>query len=99
MFHAVGPVWRGGTQGEPSLLKSAYQRCLELAVENKCESIAFPAISTGVYGYPIDLAAEHSLSTIRDFLAAHEKPPLVRVVLFGEGAFGAFSRVLESMTR
>jgi O-acetyl-ADP-ribose deacetylase len=99
VFHAVGPVWRGGTRGEPSLLKSAYQRCLELAIENKCASIAFPAISTGVYGYPIDLAAEHSLSTIRDFLAAHGKPTLVRVVLFGEGAYGAFSRVLESMTR
>lgn len=99
VFHAVGPVWRGGTQGEPSKLKSAYQRCLELAVENKCESIAFPAISTGVYSYPIDLAAEHSLTTIRDFLIANEKPPLVRVVLFGEGPYGAFSRVLESMTR
>lgn len=97
IFHAVGPVWRGGGQGEPSLLKSAYQTCLELALEQNCQSIAFPALSTGAYGYPIDLAAEHSLTTIRDFLTSKQQPPLVRVVLFDGGAYGAFSRVLESM--
>jgi O-acetyl-ADP-ribose deacetylase len=55
-------------------------------------------ISTGVYRYPMDLAAEDSLSAVRDFLLEHQKPPLVRFVLFGEGAYGAFSRVLETMT-
>ena len=98
LFHAVGPVWRGGMHGEPSLLKSAYHTCLELAVEHDCDSIAFPAISTGVYGYPMDLAAEHSLTTVRDFLGSNQKPSLVRFVLFDAGAFGAFARVLESMT-
>lgn len=98
IFHAVGPVWRGGTGGEPDQLKGAYHRCLELAVEHQCESIAFPAISTGVYGYPMDLAAEHSLTCVRDYLQDHQLPSLVRFVLFGEGAFGAFSRVLEEMT-
>ncbi len=98
VFHAVGPWWNGGNRGERELLKSAYRRCLELAVEHDCESIAFPAISTGVYRYPFDLAAEDSLSATRSFLLEHQRPPLVRFVLFDEGAFGSFSRVLETMT-
>lgn len=98
VFHAVGPFWNGGKKGEREQLKSAYRRCLELALEHECESIAFPAISTGVYRYPMDLAAEDSLSAVRDFLLEQQKPALVRFVLFGEGAYGAFSRVLETMT-
>ncbi len=98
VFHAVGPIWRGGLEGEPELLASAIQCCLQLAVKHDCESIALPAISTGVYGYPVDLAAEVSLETARSFVIEHEKPSLVRFVLFGEGAYGAFARVLESMT-
>ena len=97
VFHAVGPVWRGGNQKEAELLKSAYEKCLELAVEHRCESIAFPAISTGVYGYPLDLAAKTSLSIVRDFLLEHEQPKLVRFVLFDGGAYGAFAQVLEEM--
>jgi O-acetyl-ADP-ribose deacetylase (regulator of RNase III) len=97
VFHAVGPVWRGGNAGEPTLLASAYLRCLELAVEHACFSLAFPAISTGVYGYPKDLAAEVSLRTARDFLIQQGKPALVRFVLFDGGTFGAFARVLEGM--
>ena len=98
VFHAVGPVWRGGMQNEPELLASAYRRCLELAVEHACTGIAFPAISTGVYGYPTDLAAETALATTRDFLLANRAPALVRFVLFDGGTFGAFARVLEAMT-
>lgn len=97
VFHAVGPIWQGGSRGEPDLLTSAYRRCLELAVEHNCRSIAFPAISTGVYGYPIDLAAQTILSTIRDFLVAENRPEDVRLVLFDGGAFGAFARVLEGL--
>ena len=97
VFHAVGPVWRGGQNCEPEQLASAYRRCLELAVERECESVAFPAISTGVYGYPMDRAAETALGTVREFLVEHGKPPLVRFVLFSEGAYGAFARVLETM--
>lgn len=97
VFHAVGPIWRGGVSGEVELLKSAYRRCLELATEHSCRSLAFPAISTGVYGYPIDLAAEASLSVTREFLLAQKQPDLVRFVLFDGGAFGAFARVLETM--
>jgi O-acetyl-ADP-ribose deacetylase (regulator of RNase III) len=99
VFHAVGPVWRGGSAGEPVLLASAYRRCLELAIEHNCSSIAFPAISTGVYGYPRDLAAEVSLTIARDFLHTHGKPALVRFVLFDGGAFGAYARVLEELTQ
>jgi O-acetyl-ADP-ribose deacetylase (regulator of RNase III) len=97
VFHAVGPVWRGGHLDEAGILASAYRRCLELAIEHECASLAFPAISTGVYGYPKDLAAGVSLGTVRDFLAQKSKPDLVRFVLFDAGSFGAFARVLESM--
>ncbi len=95
VFHAVGPRWRGGTKGEPDLLRSAYRRCLELAVQHQCRSIAFPALSTGAYGYPLDLGAEHALSTVAEFLQQEGRPALVRFVLFDAAAYGAFARVLE----
>jgi O-acetyl-ADP-ribose deacetylase (regulator of RNase III) len=97
VFHAVGPIWHGGQNSESETLRSAIQTCLDLAVEHQCSSIAFPAISTGVYGYPKDLAAEVSLQTIREFLEARQQPTLVRMVLFDGGTYGAFARVLESM--
>jgi O-acetyl-ADP-ribose deacetylase (regulator of RNase III) len=98
VFHAVGPVWRGGDAGEDALLRAAVAKCLELAEAYQCESVAFPAISTGVYGYPLDLAAAATLETIRDRLATAEYAKLVRLVLFGEAAYGQFARVLESLT-
>jgi O-acetyl-ADP-ribose deacetylase (regulator of RNase III) len=98
VFHAVGPVWRGGVKDEADQLASAFQTCLELAAEHNCESIAFPAISTGVYGYPTDMAAETALTVIRNYLLEHQKPAIVRCVLFDPGTYGAFSRVLESFT-
>lgn len=97
VFHAVGPIWRGGQEGEPELLRSAFRTCLELSVEHQCESVAFPAISTGVYGYPKDLAAETALQTIHEYLQSKQQPKLVRMVLFDGGTYGAFARVLESM--
>lgn len=97
VLHAVGPIWRGGVAGEAELLASAYRRCLELSVEHSCRSIAFPALSTGAYGYPMDLAAERSLLAVRDFLLEHQQPELVRFVLFDGGSFGAFARALEAM--
>ena len=90
-------MWRGGYHGEPKLLASAYRRCLELAIEHHCRSIAFPAISTGVYGYPMDLAAEHSLRATREFIIERSQPAVVRFVLFDGGSYGAFARVLEAM--
>lgn len=97
VIHAVGPRWHGGTKGEAELLASAYRRCLELAAEHHCKSIALPAISTGIYGYPMDQAARVALTVARDFLQTHELPELVRFVLFGAGAYGAFAAALEEI--
>ncbi len=99
VIHAVGPVWRGGHSGEADLLRSAYQRSLELAVEHNCRSVALPALSTGAYGYPMDQAAHVALGTTLKFLRRHGKPELVRFVLFGPAAFEAFSAALESLTK
>jgi O-acetyl-ADP-ribose deacetylase (regulator of RNase III) len=84
-------------QQESKLLAAAYRRCLELAVEHQCRSIAFPAISTGIYAYPTDLAADCSLKAVRDFLLDSGEPLEVRFVLFDAGTYGAFGRVLEGM--
>lgn len=97
IFHAVGPIWAGGRKDEQSLLQSAYRSCLELAIDNDCQSIAFPAISTGAYNYPADLAATHSLEAVRDFLIEQKKPELVRFVLFSEGLYGAFAFALDEL--
>jgi O-acetyl-ADP-ribose deacetylase (regulator of RNase III) len=98
VIHAVGPVWSGGQRGEADLLAGAYRRCLELAVEHECRSIAFPALSTGAYGYPVDQAARVALSTAIEFLEENGKPELVRFVLFDAGAYGAFAAALEELT-
>ncbi len=95
VLHAVGPVWRGGEHGEEELLAGACRRSLELAVENGCESVAFPALSAGAYGYPIDRAARVALRTAISFLREHGRPELVRFVLFDAGAYGAFAAALE----
>mgnify|MGYP002635883782 CR=1 FL=1 len=96
IFHAVGPVWSGGRENEASLLRSAHRRCLELAAENHCRSIAFPAISTGVYRVPVDLAAENALDEARRFLLQHPHPMAVKFVLVDWGTYAAFARVLDS---
>lgn len=69
IIHTVGPVWRGGTQGEPDLLKSCYTQSLQLAARHGFSSIAFPCISTGIYGYPADQAARVALETVKEFVA------------------------------
>lgn len=67
IIHTVGPVWRGGTSGEPEKLASCYRRSLELAIEHNLKAIAFPCISTGIYGYPPEQAAEIAIATVREF--------------------------------
>lgn len=72
VIHTVGPVWSGGGSHEPDLLASCYRRCLEVAVENGLRSVAFPSISTGAFGYPIELAAPLAVQTVRTFVAAND---------------------------
>ncbi|MBB6051197.1 O-acetyl-ADP-ribose deacetylase [Armatimonas rosea] len=67
IIHTVGPVWRGGTSGEPEKLASCYRRSLELATEKNLKTIAFPCISTGIYGYPPEQAAQIAIATVREF--------------------------------
>lgn len=97
VFHAVGPIWKGGRQGEPEQLAKACRACLQLAVKHNCSSVAFPALSSGAYGYPIDLAAANLIKTTMDFVCWHQKPAVVKFVLFDSGAFGAFARAVEEV--
>jgi O-acetyl-ADP-ribose deacetylase (regulator of RNase III) len=79
VIHTVGPVWHGGSSGEAELLASCYRKSLALAAEHQLRTIAFPSISTGAYGYPIDLAVRVAVKTVRDVLA---KSPLPDTVVF-----------------
>lgn len=97
VIHAVGPVYGGGQKGEAELLASAHRTCLELAVENQCESIAFPALSTGAYRYPIEQASEVALSSVIDFLRQQGKPAHVMFVLFESRALEQFSETLQRL--
>ena len=82
VIHTPGPVWHGGGCGEDALLRSCYLNCLRLASENGCRSIAFPSISTGVYHFPLERAAQIAVTAIREYLAAHEEIEEVRMVCF-----------------
>jgi O-acetyl-ADP-ribose deacetylase len=96
VIHAVGPIWHGGGQGEPELLRSVHRRAIELAAELGCRTIAFPAISTGAYGYPVELAAEVAVDATREALAAHPKVEEARFVLRDESTLAQFRRALGS---
>lgn len=97
VIHTVGPVYRSGSRGEPDLLASAYRRSLEVARENRLHSLAFPSISTGAYGYPVDAAARIALRTVRDYLRAHSDVTLVRFVLFSASDLATYSEVLAEI--
>ena len=97
VIHTVGPVWQGGDQGEPELLASCHRRSLELAVEHGLRTVAFPAISTGAYGYPLDAAAEIAVGTVAESLAGPARSvESVRFRLFDERAHAAFAAALEA---
>jgi O-acetyl-ADP-ribose deacetylase (regulator of RNase III) len=95
VIHAVGPVWRGGGDGEAGLLASCHRRAVELAAAHGCRRIAFPAISTGAYGYPLDEAATVALTATRTALDEHPQILEARFWLFGETALAAYSRALR----
>lgn len=84
VIHTVGPVWRGGNQGEAELLASCYRRCMELAAELRLDSMAFPCISTGVYGFPKEKAAEIAVETVRSFPGTNPFPSKVIFSVFGD---------------
>jgi O-acetyl-ADP-ribose deacetylase (regulator of RNase III) len=94
VIHAVGPVWRGGGEGEPEALASCYRRAIELASEAGDARVAFPAISTGIYAYPLEEAAAVSVRATREALDAHPDVEEARFWLFDERAYRAFEAAL-----
>ncbi len=90
VIHTVGPVWRGGLQGEADLLKQAYRNSLKLAVANGLKTVAFPSISTGAYGYPVDEASRVAVKTIKNFLEKEDKLDRVVMVLFSKQAYDVY---------
>jgi O-acetyl-ADP-ribose deacetylase len=99
VIHAVGPVWHGGKSGEDSLLAACYRRALEIAQERGLASVAFPAISTGVYGYPIEQATEIAVATVRDFLTRHRSSIEVTFCCFSERDLSVYDKFLAGGER
>ena len=95
VIHTVGPVWRGGSHDEPELLAMCYRNSLALAHQHGLASIAFPAISTGIYGYPPASAARIAITEVRDFLAAHPDIERVIFVCFGDEAHRIYTHLLD----
>jgi O-acetyl-ADP-ribose deacetylase (regulator of RNase III) len=91
VIHAVGPVWRGGDQGEPELLASCYRRAIELAAQHGCRRVAFPAISAGIYGYPLEQAAAVAIRSTVAALREHPGVEEARFWLFDQRAHDAFA--------
>lgn len=95
VIHAVGPVWHGGSSGEPELLASAYSSSLKRAVEAGLKTVAFPSISTGAYGYPVALAARVALGTVAAFCSENHALVEVRFVLFDAITYDAYCEALD----
>ena len=96
IIHTVGPVWHGGSKGEPELLASCYRRSMEVAAEHGVRSIAFPCISTGVYGYPADLAARIAVDSVREALDRLSIQMDVTFCCFSKRDHGIYSALLET---
>jgi O-acetyl-ADP-ribose deacetylase (regulator of RNase III) len=99
VIHTVGPIWRGGHEDEAALLASAYRESLKLAAANKLDSVSFPSISTGAYGYPVKEAAMIALKEAADFLNKTSSVKVVFFVLFDPHTFEAFTNALEKVGR
>jgi O-acetyl-ADP-ribose deacetylase (regulator of RNase III) len=98
VIHTVGPIWRGGNKGEATLLESAYRESLKLAAEQKLNSVSFPSISTGVYGYPVAEAAGVAIRTVASFLSGQATPVKeVVFVLFDPVTYQAYHSALEEV--
>jgi O-acetyl-ADP-ribose deacetylase (regulator of RNase III) len=96
IIHTVGPKWNGGTLGERELLASCYRRSLELAREHGLDLVAFPAISTGIFGYPLRAAAEVAVATVREQLALHARPRKVILCTFDDAATSVMTDVVAA---
>jgi len=99
VIHTPGPVWHGGGHGEEQLLASCYRSCLELAKEYGCKSVDFPSISTGVYHFPLDKAADIAIGAIADFLKANPEIERVRMVCFDEKTKAHYDRALAQLDK
>jgi O-acetyl-ADP-ribose deacetylase len=97
VIHTAGPVYRDGFHREPELLASCYRESLKLASAQGIKSLAFPSISTGVYGYPLADAARVALKTVADYLAHHPEIQRVRFVLFGRSAYEVYEKALQNL--
>ena len=98
VIHTVGPVWEGGDSGEAELLASCYQESLRLATENGIQSIAFPSISTGIYGYPTEKAAAVALTAVRDFVTENNTAPKnIQFVLFDAATYKHYTDTLSTV--
>ncbi|HIW71971.1 MAG TPA: O-acetyl-ADP-ribose deacetylase [Candidatus Levilactobacillus faecigallinarum] len=98
VIHTPGPVWRGGQHGEAALLAACYRYSLQLAVEHGCRTIDFPSLSTGVYGYPLDQAANIAVRTITDWLTAVDVTVRVRLVAFDSQTAAAYREAQQNLT-
>lgn len=98
VIHAVGPIWRGGGKGEPKLLASCYLSSLKLAEKYKLKSIAFPAISCGIFGYPISQAATIAINEVANFLELHHELTDVYLVCFDDSIYETYQRVFDSLS-
>jgi len=97
VIHTVGPIWRGGNHGEPELLAEAYRNSLRLAVSKGLKTIAFPSISTGAYGYPIEKACRVALTTVKEFLEKEDKLEKVVLVLFSQRDFEIYKETAREL--
>lgn len=97
VIHAVGPVWRGGAKGEPQLLASCYETSLKIAVDHDLKTIAFPAISCGIYGYPLSQAATIAVKETANFLELHDQIDAVYFVCFDDSAYEAYQQALSTV--
>ncbi len=95
IIHTVGPVWKGGNNNEDELLRNCYLNSLKLAVENGIKTIAFPAISTGVYGFPLERATKIAVSTVKDFLSNNNEIEKVIFVCFDENTYHIYSEIIS----
>ena len=97
VIHTVGPIWRGGNRGEPELLANAYQNSLSLSVAKGLKTVAFPSISTGAYGYPIEQASRVALKAVKDFLEKEDSLDKVVFVLFSGTALEVYADKAEEL--